>query len=214
MKKFRVLFYKAKFGDKKWIDDGISIYTTFWNVLGLAFEPKLAWQVFRRRYSHVEIWLPDEGGFFVKCISTGWIAKHDNDKVIISKEICGQCFTSTMRGDDNGTVIRPASEVLTHPERWDYIEIIEPYDHVYKEAVKWAYQQVHRNQGYNKRTILDFFNPFRRTRKSGKDEKNICSVAVEGFLWKLGMFENWMIWSPVKLWWKLYKQGRKTKSLK
>ena len=202
MSNFRVLLHKAKLGDKSAVDDGISIYTTFFNSIGLLAcgQFKLAWQVIKRRYSHVEIWLPTSRNEFSydSCEGIGYV---------------GQCFTSTMRGDNNGTVIRSASQVLKHPERWDYMEIPVPDKNLLKGHA-WARTQVKKNKGYNKKTIRDFFNPFRKTKKPAIDGDNICSVACQGFCWMAGLFSDWMIWSPIKLWWKLHKLGYKTKSLK
>ena len=81
------------------------------------------------RYSHTEIWIPDENGLF------GGYDGHLHGGY--EGQYFGECFTSTMRGDWNGTVIRPASEVLTHSRRWDYFEL-EVEDVDYKEAVHLA----------------------------------------------------------------------------
>jgi len=205
MSKCRILFYHAKFGDGKFIDDGISFHTTFWNVIGLAsrLRFKEAGKMIKHRFSHVEVWWPDENGCF-----------EETAILEVFKTVCylkkGTAFTSTMRGDDNGTVIRPASGILKHPERWSYIEIDLPEAN-YELAVEWAKEQAKNNQGYNKMTILNFFNPFRRTAKTGG--KNICSVAVQGFLWQAGLFNKWEIMSPLKLWLELDRKGYETRRL-
>jgi len=188
METFKVAFYKAKFGDKKWIDDGISIYTTTINAIGLClfFKFKMAWKVIKNRYSHVE--------------------------VIYQGATCPKAFTSTMRQGMAGTVIRDANGVLIHPERWDIMEIsVEKID--LRCAIAWAQWQRDNNKGYNKKTIANFFNPFRPTQKPKNNEPNICSVAVQGFCWQACIFKVWRIWSPIKLWWKLTKLGYKTKPL-
>jgi len=198
MKVFRVALYKAKIGDGKFIDDGISVYTSLVNIIGLlcVFNFKLAWEIIKRRYSHIEIWwkTTEQEWFDEKGIATGMM------------------FTSTMRQDMAGTVVRPAQEVLTHLDRWDCMEI-EVDDSDYWDAICWAYRQAKSNKGYNVGTILNFFNPLRTTQRPSTDDKNICSVAAQGFCWIAGVFESWIIWSPIKLWWKLYNLGYKTFSL-
>lgn len=215
MKTFKIAWYKAKIGDGKVLDDGISAYTTFFNALGLVvcLQFKMAWQVVKRRYSHVEIWWPDKDGNFR-------VGKRKNNKrflrgrYIHSMEYScvGECFTSTMRGNYNGTIIRPASEIFKHPKRWD-ITTITISDKNFERAKNWAiYQAVH-NLGYNKKTIGSFFNPFRKTKKPDETEQNICSVASQGFSWMAGLFKIWHIWSPIKFWWKINKLGFKTEPL-
>lgn len=200
---FIIAFYKAKFGDGKFIDDGISIYTTAVNAIGLLcmFQFKLAWQVIKNRYSHVEIWWTGKGG-----VREVWepYAGHAT--------YMGEMFTSTMRQGMAGTVIRDANGVLTHPERWDIMKISREKTQV-DRAKNWARQQEENNLGYNKKTIANFFNPFRPTNKPAETEQNICSVAAQGFCWMVGLFTKWRIWSPIKLWWKLTKLGYTTEPL-
>lgn len=217
MKQFRLAFYKAKFNDKKWKDDLISVYTTAVNVTWLCccLQFKHAWQCLKNRYSHVEVWLPNKNGYFVIFI--------DETIGAGGESYCrylGRCFTSTMREEANGTVIRPAQEVIgKHPERWD-IQFYECPDEDYEEAVEWAEWQAFRNMGYNTNTILNFINPFRKTvildnisLMTPPRRKNICSVACQGFCWVAGVYKKWCIWSPLKLWWKGHKLGKITKPL-
>lgn len=117
-------------------------------------------------YSHAEIWLLDE------------------DK----------CFTSTMRGEWNGTVIRPASEVLTHPERWDYFEI-QVEVAVYNAAVQKARLAAEANKGYDKPALLSFFFPIR----FGSKGKDICSEVTERFLVWCDVFDKETKPSPRRL---------------
>lgn len=222
MKQYRKAYYKAKLGDGKWVDDGISIYTTVVNVIWLCckLQFKTAWQVLKRRYSHVEVWMPDENGEFTLRIPCKyWEGRMIGDEEEYHKTLyLGHCFTSTMRGEVNGTVIRQARDVLgKHPERWD-IQFYECSDEDYEDAVEWAEWQAEHNVGYNTATIANFFNPFRKTVIS-KDHflpprrKNICSVACQGFDWMAGLFKKWCIWSPLKLWYKTDKLGFPTKPL-
>jgi len=199
MKIFRIGFYKAKLGDGKFIDDGISVYTTLVNAVGLLciFQFKMARQIIKRRYSHVEVWWKEND-------DEPWFDENGN--------ALGWMFTSTMRQGMSGTVIRLARDVLTHLDRWDVMEI-KVQDASYWNALAWAHRQVKENKGYNIGTILNFFNPFRSIKKPKHGEKNICSVVVQGFCWSAGIFKNWIIWSPIKLWWKMNKLGYVTFSL-
>ena len=193
---FIVAFYKAKFGDKKWVDDGISIYTTAVNVISLLclLRFKMAWKVLKNRYSHAEAWwkIPERPFSFD-------IDLADGNGVRSKTVYCGEMFTSTMRDENNGTVIRDANGVLIHPERWDIMKI--PANKENLDVAKWwARWQEKNNLGYSKKTIANFFNPFRPTQKPKENEQHICSVAVQGFCWKSGLFNKWRIWSPIKLW--------------
>lgn len=206
---FIVAFYKAKLGDGKCIDDGISIYTTAVNAIGLLclFQFKMAWKVIKNRYSHVEVWwgIPDIP--FIMGVDYTIEAGGGSETFY-----GGKMFTSTMRQGMSGTVIRDAHYVLKHPERWDIMKIQREGAQIIR-AKKWARWQADNNLGYNKKTIGNFFNPFRPTQKPVENEQNICSVAVQGFCWMAGMFTKWRIWSPIKLWWKLTKLGYETEPL-
>ena len=174
--KIRVLFYKAQ-KDGHVVDDGISLWTKLFN-----------WNT--PPYSHVEIWWPDKDGKFT------------NPYVGNSATPVGECFTSTMRGEDNGTVIRPAGEVLTHPKRWDYIEItVAEEDALTAKGLALLAAQA--NSGYDFFCILGFFLPFRVRSK----EKNICSEAVQKFLVWCKVFPKKKIWSPRRLSKQLDKLG-------
>lgn len=136
--KVRFLFYKARFEFRNFlktrqirlVDDAISLWTWPWNI---GTGP----------YAHCEVWLPNFRGDF---------------KIVIrwSSDYSGTCYTSTLRDNYKGTCKRPASEVLKHPERWDYVEIeIEEKD--YERLVYWMDLEVENNQGYGKLDILKFF---------------------------------------------------------
>ena len=127
-------------------------------------------------YSHCEIWWPTET-----------YPRHFDWKA-------GRCFTSTMRGDDNGTVIRPASDVLTHPERWDYIEIdVDPIK--LAAAIGLAQLFAKQNKGYDILCLLGFFFPWRLRNK----KKDICSEVCQKFLVWCGIFPDYKVWSPRRL---------------
>jgi len=97
----------------------------------------------------------------------------------------GRCYTSTMgqmrehgllknlfkRGD--GTICRPSSEVLTHPERWYYIDIYVS-EEMYQVVEGWLKNEVANNAGYDVRCILSFLCGFR----FHSSKKNICSEVL------------------------------------
>ncbi len=119
MKPIRSLYYKAQ---GKPIDVGISVWTGLLAVVSLDFKR------LRYNYSHVELWFPDEGGNFI------------DDEFVVPKSryYLGTCFSSTMRGNAKGVRFAPASEVLRHPENWDYTQDWVPderYDIMYQAAL-------------------------------------------------------------------------------
>ena len=179
--KLRVLFYRAE-RDGHWLDDGISLWTKLFN-----------WKT--KPYSHCEIWWPDADGRFVSEIDP---SVH-----------LGVCFTSTMRGTANGTVVRKAYTVLTHPSRWDYCEIEVPDDMAW-EAINWACFAAANNQGYDKLQILGFFFPWR----FGSADQNICSEAVGKFLYRSGVLNSQKVLSPRRLSRQLETMGYRAKALK
>jgi hypothetical protein len=121
----------------------------------------------------------------------------------------GICYTSTMRGDHNGTVKRPASEVLDKPSHWEYIEIKltgEQYDHI----VSVMDIEVTNNMGYSKWDLLKFVSPWHFPDES----RNICSEFVNNMLYFTNVFtDGFGIISPKKLHKKLTKLGYETKRL-
>lgn len=177
--KIRVLYYRAE-RDGHVLDDGISAWT--W-----LFNPGTG------PYSHVEIWIPHpDFGFEYKTI-VGYT---------------GMCYTSTMRGEDNGTVMRSADKVLKHPERWDYTEIdVEP--RLVAHAVQMAEARVERNQGYAKVAIAGFFLPIRIQSK----DKRICSEETQHFLVWCEVFHDYATWSPRRLSRKITDLGHEIKPL-
>ncbi len=190
--KIRILMYKYKW---KWVNFAIQAWTWVWN-----------WRT--TSYSHCEVWAPREnGGQFrsrVRCRC--WEGTMEGDEEDYHKTAYwGDCWSSTMRGDYNGTVKRPASEVITHPERWDYYEI-EISDGSYCAMVVFMEAACERNKGYDKPALLKFFLPF--WRKSTPD-KYICSEFVQAALHFIGIFDELYLWSPRRLSRKLGKLGYK-----
>ncbi len=156
MKKYRTLFYEAKVGDGKYIDNLISLSTQLlhcWRLLDRGQR-----KVIMAGYSHEEIWTPDEDGKFsivnchhcsmtrVNCFLNGCPSSS-------SVYYLGTCWTSTMgqvRGGNNvgtGTCKRSASLVLKHPERWSYTEHLVS-DYKYDLMAYYLDDQVAKNKGY------------------------------------------------------------------
>ena len=68
----------------------------------------------------MELWLPLTLNFG----NLHWLGFKDDYYIEgITNRYQGQCFSSTTRGNANGVRFAPASEVLKHPERWEYIEV-------------------------------------------------------------------------------------------
>ena len=91
--KIRFLFYKAKLGDGKILDNLISGWTGMLSLFRLDLR--------LLGFSHMEVWLPDEIGNFTY----------------------GSCLSSASRGGKVGVRFAPAEEVLKNPKRWWYIEV-------------------------------------------------------------------------------------------
>lgn len=159
MYKVRFLFYRAKFEWRNFlktrrirlVDDAISWWSWPWNI---GTGP----------YAHVEVWLPDKTGNYShtdKWVGFSWL-----DRTIYT----GTCYTSTLRDNYRGTCKRPASQVLKHPERWDYMEFDVPED-LYYAMKAWMETQVENNKGYDKKAIISFFWP----KRFHNADKFICS---------------------------------------
>ncbi|HEB31341.1 MAG TPA: hypothetical protein ENI15_10775, partial [Spirochaetes bacterium] len=163
--KVRWLFYRAKFEWRSFlktrkvhlVDDVINVWTclinlpvVIWEERSLRHPKKWAagvWQFIKACFSHVEIWTPDADGRFggksVDIVGNGkW------ERTTFSPYL-GTCWTSTMRDGMVGTCSRPASEVILHPERWEYIEF-EVNEHDYNRGVFWMCRKVKDNKGYSK----------------------------------------------------------------
>ena len=170
--KIRFVFYIAKFewrnvfkkGRKiRLLDDGISLWTGLFN-----------W--FTPGYSHMSVWIQD---MYSEVHNVFDVRKFVGNN-------SGMCYTSTMRGDDNGTVSRPASTVFTHPERWEYIEF-EVTDESFEDAKNWADIAVFENVGYSMKDIRRFFMPLWLLKKFKWDDpdREICSEHGEGWATRL-----------------------------
>lgn len=196
MKSIRILMYK---GDHHALDNVIDNYTWFWRWLWCKNCPK------ELRSAHAEIEFPYHGDAYECQDDAGnWLQ-------------LGDCFTSTMRDEVDGVVMRPASEVLTHPSRWNYFEIALT-DSEYTQLYDYCKKRASMGIKYGKLTIASFFLPFRINEKS----RDICSEAVCAALVKsLGPLPEYYnkvydLWdklddlnvpSPLRLAWNIWSCG-------
>lgn len=188
MAKIRVLFYRAIFGDKKWLDDAISLWTGLFN---MGTGP----------YSHVELQTPEDGYFELRPPSTNY--------GLADMEYMGTCYTSTMRGKTKGVVKRPVSEVLKNPRRWDYCEI-EVGEKRHKQMIETANLYAKEYHGYDFKAIVSFF----WYKRIGSRTEFICSELVYHFLFLLGVFKlGFKCPSPRRLSRWLTKKGIEIKPL-
>ncbi len=144
--KVRFLYHKPK-GER-----GVGKLIVAWTwLLGVFYN----WKVLKYNYSHEELWVPSaRDGKFSCCEEP--LNRHCL-KYGAPQAILGQCFSSTTRGDADGVRFAPASEVLKHPERWDYIEC-----EVDGERFEVGMAEAKRLEGggYDYAYILSFFQPF------------------------------------------------------
>jgi len=197
MRNFRVVFYKAKWNDGHRIDNIIDVWTMLVNLPYVTYKSKLnfkdVWKFIKDfNYSHVEKWAPY--GTMNRPRSCDWWN--------------GDMSTSTMRDEYNGTVIRPAREVLTHPDRWDAAEF-EVRSHVYGEAKAWESKELAGNLGYSKEDLARFAPVVRHF--VDDETRNICSEFVHNYMAMCRIFKNgFRVISPRLLAWLIYKDLGKT----
>jgi len=173
-------------------------------IVGLTWVYALfySWKALKFNYSHEEIWLPDEDECFERVSMP-----MECDK-ILSREYLGKCFSSTTRGDAEGVRFAPASEVLKHPERWDYVECIVS-DNAYEGFKAEADKLV--GKKYDFLGIFGFLNPFPVHSKMKWYCSEICNWAKK--LLRITRKKSKRI-SPRKSAYKMVKAGHKLKSLK
>ncbi len=124
----RVIAYKSKV-DGHLLDNIIGTSTKIKSILTGK------WGELKFNYSHMELWEPNEAREFVHIDDSG------------NPHYLGTCYTSTTRGEAKGVVKRPASEVLTHPDRWDYWEI-EVDAGCWEPVKEWFREEI--GKGYDK----------------------------------------------------------------
>jgi len=116
----------------------------------------------------------------------------------------GLMYTSTMRDEDNGTVVRPSSTVLRHPEHWDCIEFdVTPKQ--YDVLIWWLNKKVAANKGYSKWDILKFVSPVHFP----DNLRDICSEIVNNSCVIVRVIDGFGIPSPAKAAKKFVKKGHK-----
>ena len=180
MKRIRLCFHKPKPTD--YLGQGIRFWT---------------WLVSSKNrtvpgYDHVEIWTPNEMGIFSD-------AEFEVPKPVW---VVGTCWTSTMRGDNNGTVNRPACEIINNPLRWDVYER-EITDEQYNMLMAYMELQVSINKGYSFRDIGKFFGLGFLT----DAKRNICSEFSNNSLYEGDILDEGGVVSPRRLAYLITKSG-------
>ena len=140
--KLRSIFHKpeGEHGIGKWI----VVWTWF---LALFYDHK----ALKYNYSHEELWIPDENGAFRHIVNSPFKPPR--------QYYVGQCFSSTTRGDSKGVRFAPASEVLKHPERWEYIEF-EVNEALYADILIFMEMHAKWKTKYDFAGIMGFVVPF------------------------------------------------------
>lgn len=237
MKTFRVLIWRPELtiakvlaGQAKWkdidvLDNLISGHTFFWNSVLHPASVKVLWKL---RGAHAEVWTKDITNEFINIRIKSKPIFTTDDEIEYTKEFGGLCWTSTMRygeaeGDKatRGCVVRPAQNVLKHPERWYYWELTTE-DEYYEDMIQWLQWITANNPGYGKGEIGSFFIPIRLDTKgiicSGHSRE--ASVKARFFkemkilfsIWKLKFtFDNW---SPLLLSFNLWLLSKTNKNIK
>lgn len=192
--KIRVLFYRARIGDKHALDDAISLWTWPWNI---GTGP----------YSHVELWVPDKNGDFYR---HAYDHLRTSGKQRYTAGPYGDCYTSTMRGDAKGVVKRPPSEILKNPGRWDYCEI-EIRPSLYEGGINYLMARIGKKIKYAFKTIASYFLPIRLH----EEDADVCSELIYDVLviWAIFSAKN-KCPSPRRLSRWLTKKGYKINPLK
>ncbi len=180
--KVRNMFYKPKWFDGKSLDNTIDVYTRCANYVanpaGLDLGFIKRWKLLSKlSCSHVEFQFPSGFGDF----ESPSIVKTVQDS---------KMFTSTMimnaaNGGKDGIVMRPASDILTHPDRWMFSEFDVPKEGM-EYSMAWCNEMVGGNQGYDKKDIWRFFELNGKKRiHDVNDGKLICSGATWAAIYKI-----------------------------
>jgi hypothetical protein len=106
----------------------------------------------------------------------------------------GDCYTSTMRDEFDGTVVRSVKEVILDRSRWDYVEIEAPTHEHFKQAMVWAAREVATNTGYSRADLAVVIPIARHFIK--KNKRNICSEFVDIFMVRCGSLIEHRLMSP------------------
>ena len=176
---YRALWYLCKWGDGHVIDNLIDIGTWLPN-LGTP------------GVTHCSLWEPDEYLHFTE------FPTHSAGYYV------GQCWTSTTRDDANGTVVRPAARVLTHPWRWLYTEhTIEcvKFEHAKANAQAKVDYNVEHDVGYAYRNLFRYVMPLWMLNgiKLVDPKGEICSQHIEAWEVDMEILHERLIRSPRRL---------------
>lgn len=183
-RKIRWLFHKSRLFDGHPVGQAISFWTGIWT-----------W--FTPSYDHCEVWTQETLSSTYKIYSFQG-KELCTDKLVVH----GTCWTSTMRGEHNGVVNRPASDILRNPGNWHYVEQeLTPYQ--FETMEMWMNDRVADNKGYDKPAISKFFNPFKR---ESDWVRFVCSEFCQGAAFIAQIFNVKRLWSPRRLWKKLVKK--------
>ena len=163
--KVRSLYHSPK-GER-----GIGRWIVGWTfVLGLFYN----WKVLKYNFSHEEIWIADENGFFYE-------PPDYSPEMLLGEKVkdwgyVGQCFSSTTRGKANGVRFAPASDVLFHSDRWWGIEW-----ECEQDKLDWAIELAEEEtcKEYDYLGISGFVIPFVGQNKN----KWFCSEICDWFKW-------------------------------
>lgn len=204
MREFRVVFFRARWFDGHMIDNIIDIWTMLVNIPYVVWHEKFnlknVWKFIKMNYSHVEIQTP---------------GKHTHVQPRPIDWWNGDMWTSTMRDEYDGTVVRPAREVLKDKSRWDYATFSVVGSDYYR-ALEWAEYQVAHNLGYSKKGIGKFFPVVRYF--INDPERNICSEFTHNFMmmaYVFGLGGEFKVISPRKLAYIIWKNlGKDIKPMK
>jgi len=180
------IFYKSKLFDGHCID----------NIISLGTMP-LNWGT--GNYSHVEFWVPDEHGRFI-----------DEEG-----NVCGFCYTSTMRGENDGTVCQPANTVIGNLDRWDGIKV-DVAGALFALARANADIRVANNKGYAKKDLTRFVFPLNVHKFLGlyDTSREICSEHCETWAIDMDILYNVTLPSPRRLSKRLVDTSLEVKPLK
>lgn len=173
------------------------------------------WKALSKNYSHEELWKPDdsEDNFSYdkfKYMSPQGNPQFHNCSPPITRPYAGKCFSSTTRGKAKGVRIAPASEVLHHPERWDFIEF-EVDDKVFNNTWPKAVAMAEQGIKYDfLGAVVGFINPI----PIQDSDKAYCSEICNYFKNLWGIIRKFARISPRRSAYELSKKlGREPKPL-
>lgn len=154
--KLRFIFHKPKGELRLWPLRCVGALIVGWTWFLALFHSK--GKALKYNFSHVELLIPE-------------VHRGKEGQIIAYAWWKGECFSSTTRGGAKGVRFAPASEVLKHPERWEYIEV-EVDDERFEVAIEEARRLV--GNGYDYGYIISFLQPFIVQKKEDWACSEIC----------------------------------------